>query len=156
MKRMIFSAVIFAGMMIASPVWSDVPKNLVVYDKVLYEYNDQGQMVKKTVLYEEEYKLSKYSTYEYDNSGRLFKENKYKDDKLDDYIFYEYDGQNRLVKETEYGAKGKIKNFKEYEYLSDGTVIKKFIKEDGSHCYRYSIKRYDAAGNILEDSDYRE
>lgn len=158
MRRMILSAVIFAGLMASAQVWADssVPKNLGPYDRVLYEYNAQGQMIKKTVLYDQEYKLSKYSTYEYDTAGRLFKENKYKDDKLDDYIFYEYDSQNRLVKETEYGAKGKVKNFKEYEYMADGTVVKRFINGDGGRCYRYSVKKYDAAGNLLEDSDYRE
>ena len=74
---------------------------------------------------------------------------------LDDFYTYEYNKDGKLTKETEYGAKGKLKNFKTYEYLDKGlTVVKKSIKADGT-LYRYSLKRYDAAGNLLESSEYR-
>ena len=132
-----------------------VPKNFEPYDQRVKEYNDKGQLVKMTILYNNTAEVGETYTYEYDATGKLVKECLYTDGKLDDFYTYEYNKDGKLVKETEYSAKGKIKNFKTYEYLDKGlTVVKKSIKADGTY-YRYSVKRYDAAGNLLESSEYR-
>ena len=132
-----------------------VPKNFAPYDQRVKEYNDKGQLVKMTILYNNTAEVGETYTYEYDATGKLVKECLYTDGQLDDFYTYEYDKNGRLSKETEYGAKGKIKNFKTYEYLDKGlTVVKKSVKADGTY-YRYSVKRYDAAGNQLESSEYR-
>ena len=132
-----------------------VPKNFAPYDQRVKEYNDKGQLVKETILYNNSAVVGETSTFEYDASGKLVKECLYLDGQLDDFYTYEYDKDGRLTKETEYGAKGKLKNFKTYEYLDKGlTVVKKNIKADGTY-YRYTVKRYDAAGNHLETSEYR-
>ena len=132
-----------------------VPKNFAPYDQRVKEYNAKGQLVKMTILYDNTAEAGETHTYEYDTTGKLVKECLYTDGQLDDFYTYEYDKNGRLSKETEYGAKGKLKNFKTYEYLDKGlTVVKKNIKADGTY-YRYSVKRYDAAGNLLESSEYR-
>ncbi len=132
-----------------------VPKNFEVYDQRVKEYNAKGQLVKETILYNNTVAVGETHTYEYDAAGKLVKECLYTDGQLDDFYTYEYDKDGRLTKETEYGAKGKLKNFKTYEYLDKGlTVVKKNIKADGTY-YRYTVKRYDAAGNHLETSEYR-
>ena len=132
-----------------------VPKNFEVYDQRVKEFNAKGQLVKETILYNNTVAIGETRTFEYDSTGKLVKECLYTDGQLDDFYIYEYDKNGRLSKETEYGAKGKIKNFKTYEYLDKGlTVVKKNIKADGTY-YRYSVKRYDAAGNLLESSEYR-
>ena len=108
-----------------------------------------------TILYNNTAEVGETYTYEYDATGKLVKECLYTNGQLDDFTTYEYNKDGKLTKETEYGAKGKIKNFKTYEYLDKGlTVVKKNIKADGTY-YRYSVKRYDAAGNLLESSEYR-
>ncbi|MBQ6905016.1 MAG: hypothetical protein IJQ27_02955 [Spirochaetia bacterium] len=132
-----------------------VPKNFEVYDQRVKEYNAKGQLVKETILYNNTVAIGETRTFEYDSTGKLVKECLYLDGQLDDFFTYEYDKDGRLSKETEYGAKGKLKNFKTYEYLDKGlTVVKKNIKADGTY-YRYTVKRYDAAGNHLETSEYR-
>ena len=132
-----------------------VPKNFEPYDQRVKEYNAKGQLVKMTILYNNTVAVGETYTYEYDSTGKVVKECLYTDGQLDDFYTYEYDKDGRLTKETEYGAQGKLKNFKTYEYLDKGlTVVKKNIKADGTY-YRYSVKRYDAAGNILESSEYR-
>lgn len=132
-----------------------VPKNFEPYDQVICEYNAKGQLVKKTILFDNSSSMRETTTYEYDATGKLVKECLYTDGKLDDFSTFEYDKDGRKIKETEYGAKGKLKNFKTYEYLDKGlTVVKKNIKADGTY-YRYTVKRYDAAGNLLEESEYR-
>jgi len=132
-----------------------VPKNFEPYDQRVKEYNAKGQLVKMTILYNNTAEVGETYTYEYDAAGKLVKECLYTDGQLDDFYTYEYNKDGKLTKETEYSAKGKIKNFKTYEYLDKGlTVVKKNIKADGTY-YRYSVKRYDAAGNLLESSDYR-
>ena len=134
---------------------SKVPKNFEPYDQRVKEYNAKGQLVKETILYNNTEAVGETHTYEYDAAGKLVKECLYTDGQLDDFYTYEYDKDGRLSKETEYGAKGKLKNFKTYEYLDKGlTVVKKNIKADGTY-YRYTVKRYDAAGNHLETSEYR-
>lgn len=134
---------------------SKVPKNFEPYDQRVKEYNAKGQLVKETILYNNTVAVEETHTYEYDSTGKLIKECLYLDGQLDDFYTYEYDKEGRLSKETEYGAKGKLKNFKTYEYLDKGlTVVKKNIKADGTY-YRYTVKRYDAAGNHLETSEYR-
>ena len=134
---------------------SKVPKNFEPYDQVICEYNAKGQLVKKTILFDNSSSMRETTTYEYDAAGKLVKECLYTDGKLDDFSTFEYDKDGRKIKETEYGAKGKLKNFKTYEYLDKGlTVVKKNIKADGTY-YRYTVKRYDAAGNLLEESEYR-
>ena len=134
---------------------SKVPKNFEPYDQRVKEYNAKGQLVKETILYNNTVAVGETHTYEYDSTGKLIKECLYLDGQLDDFYTYEYDKEGRLSKETEYGAKGKLKNFKTYEYLDKGlTVVKKNIKADGTY-YRYTVKRYDAAGNHLETSEYR-
>ena len=132
-----------------------VPKNFEPYDQRVKEYNAKGQLVKETILFNNREEIGETHTYEYDSTGKLVKECLYLDGQLDDFYTYEYDKDGRLTKETEYGAKGKLKNFKTYEYLDKGlTVVKKNIKADGTY-YRYTVKRYDAAGNHLETSEYR-
>ena len=132
-----------------------VPKNFEVYDQRVKEYNAKGQLVKETILYNNTVAIGETRTFEYDSTGKLVKECLYTDGQLDDFYMYEYDKDGRITKETEYGAKGKIKNFKTYEYLDKGlTVVRKSIKADGTY-YRYTVKRYDAAGNLLESSEYR-
>lgn len=132
-----------------------VPKNFEPYDQRVKEYNDKGQLVKMTILYNNTETVGETYTYEYDAAGKLVKECLYTDGKLDDFSTYEYNKDGKLVKETEYGSKGKLKNFKTYEYLDKGlTVVKKNMKADGTY-YRYTVKRYDAAGNLLESSEYR-
>lgn len=132
-----------------------VPKNFEVYDQRVKEYNAKGQLVKETIIYNNTVAIGETRTFEYDSTGKLVKECLYLDGQLDDFFTYEYDKDGRLSKETEYGAKGKLKNFKTYEYLDKGlTVVKKNIKADGTY-YRYTVKRYDAAGNHLETSEYR-
>lgn len=134
---------------------SKVPKNFEPYDQRVKEYNAKGQLVKMTILYNNTAEVGETYTYEYDAAGKLVKECLYTDGQLDDFYTYEYNKDGKLTKETEYSAKGKIKNFKTYEYLDKGlTVVKKNIKADGTY-YRYSVKRYDAAGNLLESSEYR-
>ena len=134
---------------------SKVPKNFEPYDQRVKEYNAKGQLVKETILYNNREEIGETTTYEYDSTGKLVKECLYLDGQLDDFYTYEYDKEGRLSKETEYGAKGKLKNFKTYEYLDKGlTVVRKHIKADGTY-YRYTVKRYDAAGNHLETSEYR-
>ena len=134
---------------------SKVPKNFEPYDQRVKEYNDKGQLVKMTILYNNTETVGETYTYEYDAAGKLVKECLYTDGKLDDFSTYEYNKDGKLVKETEYGSKGKLKNFKTYEYLDKGlTVVKKNMKADGTY-YRYTVKRYDAAGNLLESSEYR-
>ena len=134
---------------------SKVPKNFEPYDQRVKEYNDKGQLVKMTILYNNTETVGETYTYEYDATGKLVKECLYTDGKLDDFSTYEYNKDGKLVKETEYGSKGKLKNFKTYEYLDKGlTVVKKNMKADGTY-YRYTVKRYDAAGNLLESSEYR-
>ncbi len=134
---------------------SKVPKNFEPYDQVVREYNAKGQLVKKTELYKNRETVGETSTYEYDAAGKLVKECLYLDGQLDDFYTYEYDKDGRKTKETEYSAKGRIKNFKTYEYLDKGlTVVRKSIKADGTY-YRYRVKRFDAAGNLLEESEYR-
>ena len=132
-----------------------VPKNFGPYDQRVKEYNDKGQLVKMTILYNNTAEVGETYTYEYDATGKLIKECLYTDGQLDDFTTYEYNKDGKLIKETEYGSKGKLKNFKTYEYLDKGlTVVKKSIKADGT-LYRYALKRYDAAGNLLESSEYR-
>ena len=134
---------------------SKVPKNFAPYDQVVREYNAKGQLVKKTILFDNTTEVGETHTYEYDATGKLVKECVYTAGQLDDFYTYEYNKDGKKVKETEYGAKGKIKNFKTYEYLDKGlTVVRKSIKADGTY-YRYVVKRYDAAGNLLEESEYR-
>ena len=169
MKKFIILVAIFA--IFASPLFaasnpqtttplapqpdSKVPKNFEPYDQRVKEYNAKGQLVKETILYNNTVAVGETRTYEYDSTGKLVKECLYLDGQLDDFYTYEYDKEGRLSKETEYGARGKLKNFKTYEYLDKGlTVVKKNIKADGTY-YRYTVKRYDAAGNHLETSEYR-
>ena len=134
---------------------SKVPKNFEPYDQIIREYNAKGQLVKKTILFDNGSSMRETTTYEYDSTGKKVKECVYTDGKLDDFCTFEYDKDGRKIKETEYGAKGKLKNFKTYEYLDKGlTVVKKNMKADGTY-YRYTVKRYDAAGNLLEESEYR-
>ena len=134
---------------------SKVPKNFAIYDQVVCEYNAKGQLVKKSVLYNNLTEVGETHTYEYDSTGKLVKECLYTAGILDDFYIYEYDKEGRKTKETEFGAKGKLKNFKTYEYLDKGlTVVRKHVKADGTY-YRYTVRRYDAAGNLLEESEYR-
>ena len=68
----------------------------------------------------------------------------------------EYNAKGQLVKETIlYNNTEAVGETHTYEYLDKGlTVVKKNIKADGTY-YRYTVKRYDAAGNHLETSEYR-
>lgn len=134
---------------------SRVPKNFEPYDQRVKEYNAKGQLVKETILYNNREEIGETTTYEYDATGKLVKSCLYTAGQLDDFFTYEYNKDGKLIKETEFSAKGKIKNFKTYEYLDKGlTVVRKHIKADGTY-YRYTVKRYDAAGNHLETSEYR-
>lgn len=134
---------------------SKAPKNFVLYDQDIYEYNSEGKLIKETAAADKGVADSVTKTYEYDGAGKLIKENIYFNGKLDDFMTYEYNKDGTLAKETEFSAKGNIKNFKTYTYLDGGKrVERKHVKSDGVY-YRYVVKLYDASGNLLEHSEYR-
>ena len=62
--------------------------------------------------------------------------------------------KKRLIKETEYDADGTIRNWKEYEYNSNGNIIKyTSYNADGTISYR-SESEYDANGNKIKSTSY--
>lgn len=173
MKKYLFvlSVFLFAGCITTTPPASseplssapgpsaffsaDLPEDFYTYEQILREYDDEGRMIKKTVMYDEGSLSGEIFTYEYDSSGKCIRENKYSKGELDDYTLCEYDKKGRLIKEKEYGSSGKFKNYKTYDYLDDGkTIIEKRIKADGL-LYMYKVKKYDPMGRILEKSEYK-
>ena len=95
-------------------------------------------------------------TYTYDEAGNLIR---YATISSNDgsslgYTDYEYDSNGNLIKESRYDADGSLKSTKDYEYDSAGRLIKDIeYKTDGSLIEK-NTKDYDKAGNIIKETTY--
>lgn len=130
------------------------PAGFYLYDSDLTEYDNKGQVAKEVLLFDKGEKIERTSVYEYNDANQAVKKLIYDSkNRLDDYEVYEYDNQGRLVKENEYRQDHSLKNYKIYEY-SANSVVKKYYRSNGNF-YRYTVKKTDANGNEIENSDYR-
>ncbi len=162
-----FAAALLSGCLSTSPVVTqtefpdisgkDIPSGFAAYNRVVYEYNAKGQLEREVVLFEKGIGEAYTNVYEYNEAGFVIKKLIYNSKhNLDDYEIYELDAAGKKTREKEFRADGSLKNYKTYEYNDmERTVIKKFFDPKGI-LYRYSIKKIDETGRILEDSDYRK
>jgi hypothetical protein len=83
-----------------SKVWV-TPENGVKGGRMIYDYNDKGQLIKTT--YSRPLSTSiEYSVFSYDASNRINKQTMYWDGTTTGYIDYSYDAKGNLIKEMLY------------------------------------------------------
>ena len=63
-----------------------------------YKYDENGKLLKKTFETNESNEIKEYSLFEYDKSGALLTEIKFKDNVLSNEINYLYDESNTFIK----------------------------------------------------------
>lgn len=164
----VLAALLFSGCLSTSPVVVEealpedlpggaLPPGFFVYSRDIYEYDENGNLVRGVYMYDKGVASRSTNVYEYNERGFAVKKMVYNDkSNLKEYEVYELDEQGRHLKEHEYRADGSLKNYKVYEYNdSENTEIKKFYDPKGL-LYRYRIFIRDENGNLVEEVDYRK
>ena len=101
-----------------------------------YTYNDDG-----VLTLEREYDWGELSGIkEYDADGLAVRKVIYHSDKPEGFIEYEYDSDGRVVREYEFDETGKPKGRRDYEY------------EEGADRRRWDY--YDSSGKLIGSSDF--
>jgi antitoxin component YwqK of YwqJK toxin-antitoxin module len=175
MKKIFVSVMIFASVLLSGclttvssaslPLSPDIPpaadsgrapEGFVITDKVVNEYDESGNLVKKTVYYKSGVEDPETFLYEYDETGLRIKRSTFnRKGNLAEYELYENDETGRRIKETEFRPSGALKNYKVYDFDDkNSTVTKRYFNTDNK-VYRLIISIFDSEGNLLEETDSR-
>lgn len=135
------------------------PLNIVImvgenpkYQKVLYEYNNLNQKIKKTQIYTEgeqaEEKIGPVTSYEYDKCGNLTKETINGNSTV-----YTYNKEGKVTKEID--ANGNAKTY-EYDALQNVTKVidAKGVSTNYTYDDRNNLIKVDIAGVVQEENSY--
>jgi antitoxin component YwqK of YwqJK toxin-antitoxin module len=167
-KIILFTAVITAAVSLFTACLTTAPvsgadtvvsgssdaEDFIIDEKSLYEYDDNGLLVKEEFFENVDGIVEKtVIIYEYENNNLVSKKYFNKNNNLDEYKELSYGSDGRISKETEYRSDGSVKNYKLFEYSENSSYIKNYYKNDGK-LYRYIIKKYDSNGKLIENSDY--
>lgn len=150
--------------------------------KYEYTYDDNGLLIIKIDNHSMN-KVYPYTKYEYDSQNRIVKETNYLGTEIKDWYVYIYDDESqtvtinkmnhmndgvteymeaqtikryddKIMSETYYLMDESLANSKEYEYDSNGNIIK-YTYDDGSERNKkIEMYEYDLKGNLLKITTY--
>lgn len=120
-----------------------------------YEYNTKGELI-KGIYYYNDGRIAAVYTYEYYETGELFKERFYCYDhdsqEIDYVIEEEYDMSGDTIKHVKSDSDGTIKtNLCEYDALGNEIKVTYY---DGEFVEEILVSEYDANGNLLRATFY--
>lgn len=126
-----------------------------------YGYDEKGQQTSVTYHYIYPWKNDDYFisyTYEYDDSGNMVKKTEVLDDgNVRTWWEYSYDAADNMIGEILYQYQDGLpsqQELKEYEYDDDGNLVKYvYYGRDGSIQEWYEYK-YDGSGNMIQEILY--
>ncbi|NVO19964.1 MAG: hypothetical protein HXX13_09700 [Bacteroidetes bacterium] len=115
--------------------------------KSSYRYSPEGNLVEELLIEEDDF-VSEHRTMEYNESGKLWKEqNHYMDGSYDETI-YQYDEEGILQFRETTGEDGEKGNKVKYEYLVSRPVSEIETDPDGDIVSEKKVE-YDEAGNVV-------
>ncbi len=132
---------------------SEKPKEKKLKRKTVYEFNEQGNLVRIT-LYNSKNIFTEYYIYLYDENGKRTIGYKYGyEEKLLDFDSSIYNENNDRIKTKSFNPDGSLYEETYMKYDNNGQVTEVLIYNDENKLTsRYTFK-HDAAGSVVE-SDY--
>ena len=146
-----------------------------------YQYDESGNIQKKTVsefengnikvstVYDADNQKIRYSLSSYNENDKIAKIESYdKNDKLEEYYTYDYNDKNQTVRYSVYDADSKIKKYTTFEYNEDGALSgEKFYNKDDVleqyYVFTYyesgqmkSSSYYDGKGNLISEDLFED
>lgn len=129
-------------------------------DEILYEYDDNGNLISQSEGKPGSGVTSLAKSYEYDESGNLTKETQYNSaGKINQYWTYEYDENGKQTVKHNYNPAGEemieaVECQWQYEYDGEGRVVEEWQESvAGGHKYEWYEYEYDEYGNVCKKKD---
>ena len=129
-------------------------------DEILYEYDDNGNLLSQSEGKPGSGVTSLAKSYEYDESGNLTKETQYNSaGEINQYWTYEYDENGKQTVKHNYNPAGEemieaVECQWQYEYDGEGRVIEEWQESvAGGHKYEWYEYEYDEYGNVCKKKD---
>lgn len=121
----------------------------------IYEYKN-GLKSKVSYYNNITHELSSYDTFAYDKNGNLIEWTKYTDDgEFEDQVLYEYDDSGKLYRQTELYAVDKIWAIFEYHYNENGCISEKVVlDEEDYEITQTVVYTYDENGHLIRHESY--
>nr|MBQ4318574.1 hypothetical protein [Clostridia bacterium] len=153
------SIILLVSLLLLSGCKKEPKKNIVRTDMgdgiyVLAEYDEDDLKVQEWIYNAFGVPMSGY-TYEYDEAGRLLKENYFEED-LVSYITYEYDEAGNIVRENEFNGDGSVYGYwlRIAPFDTFGNPSKfEWYNSDGVMEY-YWVGEYDDKGREIKGTNY--
>lgn len=128
---------------------TDVYVNGIAQDNIKFEYNSNGNLVKKEVYSARSNTIVDVYKYEYDSNGNRIKVIWIDSDETQ--IFnYEYDSDGKLIREVKENEEGENEIVSEYEYDKEG----KLIKEEYYGGFSFSEMNFPEELNDIIENPY--
>ena len=129
-------------------------------DEILYEYDDNGNLLSQSEGKPGSGVTSLAKSYEYDESGNLTKETQYNSaGEINQYWTYEYDENGKQTVKHNYNPAGEemieaVECQWQYEYHGEGRVVEEWQESvAGGHKYEWYEYEYDEYGNVCKKKD---
>ena len=129
-------------------------------DEILYEYDDNGNLLSQSEGKPGSGVTSLAKSYEYDESGNLTKETQYNSaGEINQYWTYEYDENGKQTVKHNYNPAGEemieaVECQWQYEYDGEGRVVEEWQESvAGGHKYEWYEYEYDEYGNVCKKKD---
>ena len=129
-------------------------------DEILYEYDDNGNLLSQSEGNPGSGVTSLAKSYEYDESGNLTKETQYNSaGEINQYWTYEYDENGKQTVKHNYNPAGEemieaVECQWQYEYDGEGRVVEEWQESvAGGHKYEWYEYEYDEYGNVCKKKD---
>lgn len=129
-------------------------------DEILYEYDDNGNLISQSEGTPGSGVTSLARSYEYDEAGNLTKETQYNlDGEVNQYYTYEYDENGKQTAKHNYNAAGEemieaVECQWQYEYDGEGRIIEEWQESvNGGQKYEWYQYEYDEYGNVCQKTD---
>ena len=132
-----------------------------------YQYDESGNLQKKTVsefengnikistVYDSDNQKIRYSLSTYNVNNKISKIESYdKTDKLEEYYTYDYNDANQTVKYSVYDANGNIKKYTTFEYNEDGALSVEKFYNNADVLEQYYVFTYYESGQMKSSSYY--
>lgn len=135
-------------------------KNGEYQDEILYEYDDNGNLISQSEGNPESGATSLAKSYEYDDAGNLIQETQYDfDGNVNQYWTYEYDQDGKQTVKHNYNPAGEeileaVECQWKYEYDGEGRVAEEWQESVASgRKYEWYQYEYDEYGNLCKKTD---
>jgi hypothetical protein len=117
-----------------------------IMEKIEYIFDEQD-ILKEQLMYYDEEEVVERRTYDYDETGKLIRVNKYYSDGSHEYTLYFYDQSNKLVEKRRFSQDDEPEETEQFEYV-DGNLIRESVYDQDMKLI--SEQRLIKKGNSLE------